>query len=83
MTDEPRAEAGFDPQLAKALSHPLRQQLFGAYMQRVASPSELAVQFRRPVTEVAYHTKRLAELGFIELVRTERGPVSSTSTRRR
>jgi hypothetical protein len=43
-------------------------------MQRVASPSELAVQFGRPVNEVAYHTKRLAELGFIELVRTERGP---------
>jgi hypothetical protein len=74
MTDEPQAEAGFDPQLAKALSHPLRQQLLGAYLQRVASPSELAVEFGRPVNEVAYHTKRLAELGFIVLVRTERGP---------
>ena len=74
MTDEPRAEAGFDPLLAKALSHPLRQQLLAAYNEAVTSPSELAVRLGRPVNEVAYHTKRLAELGFIELVRTERGP---------
>ena len=74
MTDERAAEAGLDVTLARALSHPLRQQLLMAYNQQVASPSELAVKLGRPTNEVAYHTKRLLELGCIRLVRTERGP---------
>ena len=67
-------EAGLDPRLAKAMSHPLRQWLLMAYSRRAASPSELAAELGRPINEVAYHTKRLHEMGCIALVRTERGP---------
>lgn len=74
MTDELPPEAGLDPSLAKALAHPVRQQLLMAYNQAVASPSELAVKLGRPLNEVAYHTKRLLEMECVELVRTERGP---------
>ena len=74
MTDERPPEAGLDFQLAKALSHPLRQQLLMAYNQEVTSPSEVAAKLGEPLNDVAYHTKRLLEMGCIELVRTERGP---------
>ena len=74
MTDELSPEAGLDLQLARALSHPLRQRLLMAYNQEVTSPSEVAAKLDVPLNEVAYHTKRLLEMRCIELVRTERGP---------
>jgi Helix-turn-helix domain len=74
MTDELPPEAGLDLRLAKALAHPVRQQLLMAYHQAVTSPSELAVKLGRPLNEVAYHTKRLVEMECVELIRTERGP---------
>ena len=84
MTDELPPEAGLDLRLAKALAHPVRQQLLMAYNQAVTSPSELAVKLGRPLNEVAYHTKRLLEMECVELVRDRaRAPASSTSTGRR
>lgn len=74
MTDELPPEAGVELRLARALAHPVRQQLLMAYNQAVTSPSELAVKLGRPLNEVAYHTKRLVEMECVELVRTERGP---------
>jgi DNA-binding transcriptional ArsR family regulator len=59
---------GLDTQLAKALSHPLRQRLLIAFAGRVASPSEIAKELDEPLGDVAYHVKRLVELGCMELV---------------
>jgi len=56
--------------VAKALSHPLRQRLLILYSQEPASPSEIAQRLDEPIGDVAYHTKRLVEHGFLELVGT-------------
>jgi DNA-binding transcriptional ArsR family regulator len=39
--------------------------------QRVASPSELAGELDEPIGNVSYHMRTLADLGMVELVRTE------------
>lgn len=61
----------FDPQLAKALSHPLRQRI----LERLsasgeASPTQLARALDAPLGNVAYHVRILHRLGFVELVGT-------------
>jgi len=61
-----------DPNLAKALSHPLRQRI----LERLsvggdeASPTQLARLLDAPVPNVAYHVRILLQLDCIELVRT-------------
>src|SRR5829696_6687127 len=60
-----------DPNLAKALSHPLRQRI----LERLsaggeASPNQLARVLDEPLGNVAYHVRILDRLGFIELVGT-------------
>jgi DNA-binding transcriptional ArsR family regulator len=61
----------FDPHLAKALSHPLRQRI----LERLsasgeASPTQLARALDAPLGNVAYHMRILHQLGFVELVGT-------------
>ena len=61
----------FDPDLAKALSHPLRQRI----LERLsasgeASPTQLARALDVPLGNVAYHVRILHQLGFVELVGT-------------
>jgi DNA-binding transcriptional ArsR family regulator len=61
----------FDPHLAKALSHPLRQRI----LERLsvggeASPNQLARALDAPLGNVAYHVRILHQLGFVELVGT-------------
>src|ERR1700755_2252653 len=69
---EPAADAGdLDERLLKAISHPLRHRLLGLLDDRVASPNELAHELALPLGRVSYHIRLLAELGAIELVRTE------------
>jgi hypothetical protein len=68
-----RKSRGLDTQLAKALSHPLRQRLLMAFAGRVASPSEIATEIGEPLGDVAYHVRRLVELGCMELVRAVPG----------
>src|SRR4051812_22524300 len=60
-----------DPNLAKALSHPLRQRI----LERLnadgeASPTELARRLDERLPNVAYHVRILVELDCLELVRT-------------
>jgi DNA-binding transcriptional ArsR family regulator len=61
-----------DPNLAKALSHPLRQRI----LERLSvsgdetSPTQLARLLDAPLPNVAYHVRILFELDCIELVRT-------------
>jgi DNA-binding transcriptional ArsR family regulator len=65
------AEWPVDPDLAKALSHPLRQRI----LERLsaageASPNELARVLDAPLGNVAYHVRMLVGLGCVELTRT-------------
>lgn len=60
-----------DRRLAKALSHPLRAHVLSILNERVASPNQIAGELEEPLGNVSYHVKTLAEMGCIELVRTE------------
>jgi DNA-binding transcriptional ArsR family regulator len=60
-----------EPNLAKALSHPLRMRILTILGQRVASPVELAGELDVPLNNLSYHVRTLLDLGCIELVRTE------------
>jgi DNA-binding transcriptional ArsR family regulator len=71
----PGTDAGrdrpLDPNLAKALSHPLRQRI----LEQVsaggeASPSQLARCLDEPVANLAHHVRILLKLDCVELVRT-------------
>ena len=60
-----------DPNLAKALSHPLRRRI----LERLSaggdvSPTQLARLLDAPVPNVAYHVRVLLQLDCVELVRT-------------
>jgi DNA-binding transcriptional ArsR family regulator len=59
-----------DPQLAKALAHPLRVRILAALEESTASPSELASRLGEPVGTVAYHVRVLAGRGLVRLVGT-------------
>jgi DNA-binding transcriptional ArsR family regulator len=70
-TDTTKQTSGASqPQVFKALSHPLRHRLLAAMSEREASPSELAAELGEPLGNVAYHVRMLETLGCIELVRT-------------
>jgi DNA-binding transcriptional ArsR family regulator len=60
-----------DRRLAKALSHPLRAHVLSILAERVASPNQIANELEEPLGNVSYHVKALADVGCIELVRTE------------
>jgi DNA-binding transcriptional ArsR family regulator len=66
-----------DPRLVKALAHPLRVQILSTLEDRVASPSDLAIELGAPLGNVSYHVRTLADLGLVKLVkrRTRRGAV--------
>ena len=65
------AKRSVDPDLAKALSHPLRQQVLEQLNVRgEASPKQLAVLLDAPLSSVAYHVNTLRRLGCVELVGT-------------
>ena len=66
-----KREPTLDQRLMKALGHPLRVQLLTALNAGVASPSELAKETGEPLGNVSYHVRLLADLGCVELVRTE------------
>jgi DNA-binding transcriptional ArsR family regulator len=71
----PGTDAGrdrpLDPNLAKALSHPLRQRILERlHADGEASPTELARRLEERLPNVAYHVRILAELDCLELVRT-------------
>jgi DNA-binding transcriptional ArsR family regulator len=64
------AKSSREPQVFKALAHPLRMKLLVAMSEREASPSELATELGEPLGNVAYHVRMLERLDCIELVRT-------------
>lgn len=62
--DQPIAE----PDVVKALAHPLRVRILNILDQRTASPSELADELDVPLGNVSYHVRILAALGMVRLV---------------
>lgn len=52
--------------LAAIVTHPLRRRIWDAVTEHPISPRELADQLGEPVNDVAYHTRRLRDLGVIE-----------------
>ncbi len=58
--------------LAAIVTHPLRRRIWYAMAeQRPISPRELADVLHEPVNDVAYHVRRLRDLGIIELASTQ------------
>jgi DNA-binding transcriptional ArsR family regulator len=66
-----RRGRAFEPNLMKALAHPLRVHILALLNERVASPNELANELGEGLGHVSYHVRALKDLGCIELVRTE------------
>jgi DNA-binding transcriptional ArsR family regulator len=64
-------KAGVDQRLVRAIGHPLRLRLLTIFNERVASPSDLAAELDEPIGNVSYHTRILARLGCVELVKTK------------
>jgi DNA-binding transcriptional ArsR family regulator len=63
--------ARIDPELVKALAHPVRVQVLEALQDRVASPSELSKEMEESLGVISYHVTTLAGCGCLELVRTQ------------
>lgn len=59
-----------DPQIAKALTHPLRISILGILEERTASPRELADELDASLGVVSYHVRQLAISGLAKLERT-------------
>ncbi|HEY1853018.1 MAG TPA: helix-turn-helix domain-containing protein [Solirubrobacterales bacterium] len=60
---------GDSERLMKAMSHPLRSAILRVLSERTASPAELARELDDHLHNVSYHTKRLEQLGCVELVK--------------
>lgn len=59
-------------ELLVALGHPLRRQILREMGERgAASPRELATLLERPLSNVSYHVRVLADCAAVNLVRTE------------
>ncbi|MEA2368460.1 MAG: hypothetical protein QOH38_1178 [Thermoleophilaceae bacterium] len=57
-----------DPKLVKAYAHPLRIRILSLLDNRVASPSDIALELETPLSNTSYHVRQLAALGLIEMV---------------
>jgi DNA-binding transcriptional ArsR family regulator len=60
-----------DPQLIKALAHPMRIRLLTVLNDRMASPNELSKELEEGLSQVSYHIKVLRDFECIEMVKTE------------
>src|SRR3954462_13970381 len=79
---KPRKKDGvLDERIVKAISHPIRHRVLVLLNDRIASPNEIANEIGESLGRVSYHVRQLAEVGAIELVRTEprRGAVEHFS----
>src|SRR4051795_4179328 len=70
-TNLAQGSGDLDEALLRAISHPLRHRLLGMLDGRTASPNQLARELDLPLGRGSYHIRLLADLGAIELVRTE------------
>jgi DNA-binding transcriptional ArsR family regulator len=70
---DPRDRNIDDAAYVRALAHPLRLRILAMLGERATSPARLAARLGVRVNVVAYHVKRLRELGLAELVEVRRG----------
>jgi DNA-binding transcriptional ArsR family regulator len=61
-----------DPRYVRALGHPLRVRILAILEERTASAVELARMLQADIGVVAYHVRKLNQLGLIELQRETR-----------
>lgn len=54
--------------IGSVIAHPLRSRCLNRLAERTASPAELAIEFRKPLSDVSYHVATLLKAGAIELV---------------
>ena len=65
------SDHGDETNLLRALRHPLRRRILGAMADgKAASPRGLSSRLRRPLSDVSYHVRVLAECHAITLVET-------------
>lgn len=70
---EPEIENIDDAAYVRALAHPLRLRILAMLRERPNSPARLAALLGVRINVVAYHVKRLHQLGLAELVEVRRG----------
>jgi DNA-binding transcriptional ArsR family regulator len=70
---DPEIENIDDAAYLRALAHPLRLRILAMLGERTTSPARLAARLGVRVNVVAYHVRRLHELGLAELVEVRRG----------
>jgi DNA-binding transcriptional ArsR family regulator len=58
-----------NPDIARALAHPLRLQILAHLEKETASPSDLSKELDAPLGVVSYHVRQLADFGLIKLVK--------------
>lgn len=73
MARTTRDRTKIESTLSAIVAHPIRLQCFVALTERVASPNQLSAELRLNLSDVAYHVRKLAELGVIELVDERKG----------
>jgi DNA-binding transcriptional ArsR family regulator len=71
VTTEVKQAVGINESLIKALNHPFRVRALTILTERTASPKELGLALGESVNFASYHIRALADLGLLELVRTE------------
>jgi DNA-binding transcriptional ArsR family regulator len=73
-----------DQDLVRALGHPMRVRILEGLQGRVASPTEMAREFRESLGVVSYHANALLDVGCIEQVHTKpkRGTIEHFYTAR-
>ncbi|MBS1880136.1 MAG: helix-turn-helix transcriptional regulator [Actinobacteria bacterium] len=54
--------------IGSVVAHPLRSRCLTRLSEITASPAELAIEFRKPLSDVSYHVATLLKAGAIELV---------------
>jgi DNA-binding transcriptional ArsR family regulator len=66
-----------EPEIVKALAHPLRVRILAVLERQTASPNQLSQELGVPLGNVSYHVRMLARLGLIKLVskRQRRGAI--------
>jgi DNA-binding transcriptional ArsR family regulator len=65
-----KQDRALDSTLGAIVAHPLRARCLTILTERTASPKEIANQIDEEVGNVAYHVKRLGQMGAVELVDT-------------
>ena len=64
----PANKSETDRTIGSVIAHPLRSRCLNRLAERTASPAELAIEFRKPLSDVSYHVATLLKAGAIELV---------------